>query len=209
MVEKKKWTLDQVEKMIETDGGGIVIPVNKEIKAEQKILNYWYVEELLRKSERIAAGECGCRKSLQNCDNTLEGCLFLNDWADAAIKEGYAQKSNFQEALSILKRTYSDGLVLVAGVEDPPVKICSCCSCCCFLFAGLRQYDLKNALVSSDFAAKVNKDICDECATCVSRCHFGAMKETDGEVTFDQKKCFGCGLCIAKCPNSAIELVKR
>ena len=218
MAEKKKWTLDQVKKNVDSaieyyppgsEAAGVVIPVNKEIKAEQKILNFWYVEELLKKSDVIAVGECGCRKSMKNCDNTLEGCLFLNYWGNEAIKDGYAKKSNFQEALSILKKTYNEGLVLVAGGEDPPVKICSCCSCCCFLFAGLQQYDFKNALVSSDFVAKVNKDICDECATCVSRCHFGAVQEVDSEVIFESKKCFGCGLCIAMCPNSAIELVKR
>ncbi len=217
MAEKEKWTVDQVKKMLgaatdyyapDSEIGGVVIPVNKEIKAEQKILNFWYVEELLKKSDTIAVGECGCRKKLKNCDNILEGCLFLNDWGENAIKEGYAKESNFQEALSILKKTYNEGLVLVAGGEDPPVKICSCCSCCCFLFAGLQQYDLKNALVNSDFIAKVNKDVCDECATCVSRCHFGAMTQAD-KVAFNQEKCFGCGLCIATCPNSAIQLVKR
>lgn len=218
MAEREKWTLDQVKKMLGaaidyypavSKVGGIVIPVNKEIKGKQKILNFWHVEELLKKSKTIAVGECGCRKSLKKCDNTLEGCLFLNYWADEAIKDGYAKKSNYQDALSILKRTYSQGLVLVAGGEDPPVKICSCCKCCCFLFAGLQQYGLKNALVNSDFIAKVNKDLCVECATCVSRCHFGAMIETDLKVTFNQKQCFGCGLCIAMCPSGAIELIKR
>ena len=90
MAEKEKWTLDQIKKMIgsavdyyppASEVGGTVIPVNKEIKGEQKILNFWYVEELLKKSNTIAVGECGCRKSLKNCDNTLEGCLFLNYWA--------------------------------------------------------------------------------------------------------------------------------
>ena len=134
MEQRKLWTLDQVKRLLgsavdaypsETQIGGFVIPVNKQIESEQKILNFWYVEELLKKCERIAVGECGCRTSMKNCDNTLEGCLFLNSWADAAIKDGYAKESNFEEALSILKKTYNEGLVLIAGGEDPPVKICS------------------------------------------------------------------------------------
>lgn len=217
MEQKKLWTLDQVKNFLgsaidyyptASEVGGIVIPVNKEIKAEQKILNFWHVEEILKKSDVIAVGECGCRKSMKNCDKTLEGCLFLNYWADAAIKDGYAKKSNSEEALSILKKTYDEGLVLIAGGEDPPVKICSCCNCCCFLFAGLQQFGIKNSLVRSDFVAEKDKDACDDCGICVSRCHFNAMHQIDSTVSFDQEKCFGCGLCIAACPNNAIQLVK-
>ena len=217
MAENQDWTLDQVKKMVgsavdyypqASQAAGVVIPVNKEIRAEQKILNFWYVEELLKKSNIIAVGECGCRKKLKKCAHTLEGCLYLNYWGEEAIKEGYAKESTLQEALSILKKTYNEGLVLVGGGEDPPVKICSCCSCCCFLFAGLQRFSLTNALVHSDFVAKVDKAVCDECATCVSRCHFGAMKQRDKNVIFDTEKCFGCGLCTATCPKGAIQLVK-
>ncbi len=209
MTEMNRWTLDEVKNMVGTGGGGVVIPVNKEVKAEQKILNFWYVEELLKKSKIIAVGECPCRQKLQNCNFTLEGCLFLNDWGERAIKEGYAKESNFQDALAILKKTYDEGLVLTAGSEDPPVKICSCCSCCCFMFAGELQFGLKDTLLNSAFVARVNGDLCKSCGTCVKRCHFGAMVETDGKVTFTQEKCFGCGLCVGKCPNEAVELVKR
>jgi NAD-dependent dihydropyrimidine dehydrogenase PreA subunit len=218
VVKKQEWTLDQVKKMVGaaidyypkgSQATGVVIPVNKEIKAEQRILNFWYVEELLKKSDIIAHGECGCRKKLKKCDHTLDGCLFLNYWGEEAIKEGYARKTNFREALTILKKTYTEGLVLVAGGEDPPVKICSCCSCCCFLFAGLQRFNLENALVHSDYIARVDKTVCDECATCVSRCHFGAMRQREKKVIFNKDNCFGCGLCIATCPNGAIELLRR
>lgn len=209
MAEEKKWTFDKVKDMVGETGAGVVIPVNRKIEVEQKVLNFWYVEELLRKTDRIAVGECWCRRKMQNCGHTLEGCLYLNDWVDEAVREGHARLSSFPEALSILKRTYDDGLVLMAGVEDPPVKICSCCSCCCFLFAGLLQFGLKNSILNSDFVARVDDDICESCGTCVSRCHFGAMVAVDGRVVFEQEKCFGCGLCVGTCPAGALELPKR
>jgi NAD-dependent dihydropyrimidine dehydrogenase PreA subunit len=211
MKEHKSWTKEQVTQMAGSgdEVTGKVLPVNQEIKAEQKILNFWFVEELLRKSERIAVGECDCRKTMGNCDNTLDGCLFLNSWADNAIEKGYAKEATFDEALSILKRTYKEGLVLTAGCEDPPVKICSCCSCCCFMFAGIQQYDMDYALVHSDYIAHVHKDECSECRACVDRCHFGAMQEVDFAVAYEPEKCYGCGLCIATCPSDAIELIAR
>lgn len=42
--------------------------------------------------------------------------------ADAAIEKGYTKESNYQEALSILKRTHREDLALTTGPEDPPVK---------------------------------------------------------------------------------------
>lgn len=211
MNEKKHWTIDEVKKMAGSgdEVTGKVIPINQEIKAGQKILNFWHVEYLLKKSTKIAVGECDCRKTLKNCENTLEGCLYLNNWADMAIDKGFAKECDYQEALVILKKTYSEGLVLTAGLEDPPVKICSCCSCCCFMFAGIQQFGLDYALVRSDYIAHVDKDMCADCATCASRCHFKAMQEVDFRVLFDQTKCFGCGLCISTCPSDAIKLVKR
>lgn len=209
MSEKNRWTYEQVKDMIGDDVTSLVIPVNRVLKAEQQILNFWYVEEILKKADKIAVGECFCRKKFKNCDHTLEGCLYLNDWAVDAIREGYAKKSSIANALAILIRTYKDGLVLVSGGEDPPVKICSCCSCCCFLFAGLQFYNMERSLARSGFKARVNEEECAVCKTCVSRCHFGAMTLNSEKVVFTPEKCFGCGLCISTCPTNAIELVKK
>jgi len=35
------------------------------------------------------------------------------------------------------------------------------------------------------------------------------MTQSGKNVIFDQEKCYGCGLCVATCPNGAIELLKR
>jgi len=195
--------------LLASGGSGVVIPVNREIKIKNKILNFWFAERLLKKSKLIAVGKCGCRLRLKNCNYTLEGCLWLNKWGEMAVKEGYARKSNRQQALSILKKTYAEGLVLVAGTEDPPVKICSCCPCCCFLFAGQFQYRMKDSLINSGYSARVDKTLCKACGVCAERCHFGAMVKSNGKVVFNEDKCFGCGLCVGKCPNGAIVLRKN
>jgi len=55
MAKKKRRAKNEIKRRIETAGGGIVIPVNKAIKSELKILNFWHVERLLKKADRIAA----------------------------------------------------------------------------------------------------------------------------------------------------------
>ncbi len=205
----KRRTKSEVKKLLSFGGSGVIVPINREINVKSRVLNFWSVERLLKKSKVIAVGQCGCRLTLKNCNHTLEGCLWLNKWGEIAIKEGYAKKSNRREALSILKMTYDEGLVLVSGTEEPPVKICSCCSCCCFQFAGQFQYKIKDSLIRSAYIAWIDKALCKSCGICVERCHFGAMVKSNGRVIFNADKCFGCGLCVGKCPNNAIVLREK
>ena len=203
------WTREQVKQMLGSSSASIVIPVNREIRFEQRILNFAAVEQLLKKTKTIASGECGCRKKLKNCDHTLEGCLFLSDWGERAIKEGYAQPVSLAQALETLKRTFDEGLVLIAGTEDPPVKICSCCTCCCFVMAGLQQYRMENSLVGSGYAVRLDENLCDGCLECVPRCRFQALTAENGAVKLDSNRCFGCGLCTGKCPGGALTLAAK
>lgn len=87
MARKEEWTFQKVKDMVGEAGAGVVIPVNREVEVQQKVLNFWYVEELLKKTDRIAVRECWCRRKIRNCDYTLEGCLYLNDWVDDPEKQ--------------------------------------------------------------------------------------------------------------------------
>ena len=72
MAKKKRWTKNEIKDMMGTAGGGVVIPVNKALKTKQKIPNFWYVEQLLRKTDKIAVGKCYCRTKMQNCNHTTD-----------------------------------------------------------------------------------------------------------------------------------------
>jgi ferredoxin len=45
----------------------------------------------------------------------------------------------------------------------------------------------------------------------MSQCQFGAQFYSSAlsKVYIDPTRCFGCGLCRAKCPNNAIRLLPR
>jgi len=43
--------------------------------------------------------------------------------------------------------------------------------------------------------------------TCAKACPFDAIKMIDGIAKVDQEKCTACGMCVATCPKSLIELV--
>ncbi len=207
---KEDWTEEQVRKHVGDGNDTHVIPVNVAAAAGQRVLNFRTVEEILARSERIAVADCCCRRKMQRCEHTLEGCMFLGPWYDDAVEEGYARAATRQAALAILKKTHDDGLVLVAAEADEgPFKICACCSCCCFQFAAMRKFGMQNALLTSPYVAAHDGDLCAACGACVERCHFGAVGRGGEGIVFDPRACFGCGLCVGTCPTGARTLVEK
>jgi len=54
-----------------------------------------------------------------------------------------------------------------------------------------------------------DKETCENCGLCMSRCHFDAWGLVGDEVHLYSKRCAGCGVCVASCPTGSIKLVER
>ena len=55
-------------------------------------------------------------------------------------------------------------------------------------------------------AAKVNKEDCTGCGTCVDTCPVEAIKLKDDIAIIDEDECTECGACVDECPTDAITL---
>jgi ferredoxin len=56
-------------------------------------------------------------------------------------------------------------------------------------------------------AAKVDKDECTGCGTCVEECPTEAITLNDDDIAVvNEDECTECGLCVDSCPTSAIKL---
>jgi heterodisulfide reductase subunit A-like polyferredoxin len=56
------------------------------------------------------------------------------------------------------------------------------------------------------FVAKVDKNKCSACLTCVRTCPFGVPKIRDGKAHIEGASCYGCGACAGECPGKAIQV---
>jgi len=54
--------------------------------------------------------------------------------------------------------------------------------------------------------ARVDRERCSKCLTCLRLCPYGAPSLEHGEVVVSVERCQGCGLCVAMCPAMAIEM---
>ena len=214
MTEGNHWSEEQLNDF-KRKWQPVTIPVNVQIENNQFALDLTRINKILLKAEKIALGDCNCRKGLQNCNMPLKTCIFLNERADLFVKEEKAEFITQKQAISLVSETHKLGLVKLSMYQSEnnkqfPSEICSCCSCCCKALQGLIFMNMTGLVEPSEFVASFNEDSCNKCGICVDRCQFGArVLENDNDIVFKQDLCFGCGVCVTSCPETSIILIPR
>jgi ferredoxin len=192
------------------------IPIEQSIDPEQHIANYNEIRQVIENIEEpIGVTSCLCRqgKELVNdpCKRTnlKETCLYFGDTGQLFINEGWARAITKSEALEILKNAEIDGLALQSENTLNPEFLCCCCGCCCEILARLKLIPRPSRVITSNYYAEVDHDLCVGCGTCVERCHLNSIKLVDNFAKINLKRCIGCGLCVPTCSEQAIQLKKR
>ena len=55
-------------------------------------------------------------------------------------------------------------------------------------------------------AAKIDKEKCTGCDSCVEECPSEAIRLVDGKAEVEPDACIDCGVCVDACPVEAISL---
>jgi len=55
-------------------------------------------------------------------------------------------------------------------------------------------------------AAKVDKEKCTGCESCVDECPSDAISMVEGKAQVDADACVDCGVCVDACPAEAISM---
>jgi Pyruvate/2-oxoacid:ferredoxin oxidoreductase delta subunit len=205
------WTRKEIEEQL-ASMRAVTVPVNVQIRGQQRIFVFSEMEKILKEAELIALGECGCRKKLNRCDKPLDVCITLDKSAEDQVARGNSRKVGLTEALETLRRSHESGLVHIAYIiegKQKPDLICSCCSCCCQSMSALIRFGMPNAVAASRYVAYDNSESCISCGKCVERCQFKARQMQTGKKVFNVARCFGCGLCLTTCPSKSISLLER
>lgn len=210
------WTIEELEGTKIRFHQVLTIPVNVEIKGENRVLNLDEAKKILNNTRRIVLMDCTCRRQRGNCSAPINTCLRLNEYAEQAFKIEKFRKLNprevsVEEALHTLDESHRYGLIhLAIAVEQDEInEICSCCPCCCVALSTSIRYDLAPKMLTSKMVAFTDKSKCSVCGICVARCRFGSREIVDNFLVIDKSKCIGCGLCVSTCPNQAISLLEK
>ncbi|MFX0175603.1 MAG: ATP-binding protein [Candidatus Hodarchaeota archaeon] len=192
------------------------IPIGESITPEHAIADYDEIRKVIENSiEPIGVANCVCRQANEvmghSCEKTSlkETCLYFNSTGQLFIDQGWARPISKEEALDIVNQSEKDGLTLQAGNTKNPEFICSCCSCCCQILTNLQKIPRPSRVISSNYYAVVDPELCVGCETCLERCQINSIKIVDNKAKVLLKRCIGCGVCVPSCLEDAISLKKK
>jgi len=181
-----------------------------------EILDYEKASAIVENTKKFAVGICSCRHEKMHlgekkCDIPLETCTSFGTSADYLIRHGFAKEVSRSEIKENLARSRDSGLVLCAdNVKQDISFICHCCGCCCNVLLGISRFGYSNAVVTSNYIARCDDDICLECGQCAEACPVNAItNDTDSPPKIDETVCLGCGVCALNCESEAMKLVER
>jgi len=191
-----------------------VIPVQKSLDPRTRVAAYEDAVQLLKNADPIVVTQCACRKSsvliAQGCDSPLEVCFMFGSMAQYYLDHDMGRQIDVKEGTKILAQAHDAGLVTQPATAQNPSGMCNCCGDCCGPLTSLKGHPKPAEMVFSNHRARVDKDQCTGCGTCLDRCQIDALvHEEDGYVRVEKDRCIGCGLCVTTCTVQAIILDQK
>jgi hypothetical protein len=92
------WTFEELKEGAADWKSAVAIPVNVEIEAEHRVVNFEKVKQYLNEADKIVHLDCFCREKRHNCEAPIDVCLYINDRAELALNSGEMQYRNPKEA---------------------------------------------------------------------------------------------------------------
>ena len=191
------------------------VPIEQAIDAQLEIHPYENVREMMNKAKSFITRDCICRKEQKllgnDCGKPQANCLSMS------LKEGgfgidyVGRVVDREEAERIMKEAADAGLVhATINITDDFYHVCNCCTCCCGMLRGTKQFNKPGVLAKSNYYAAIDPDECASCGTCADeRCPMEAISESDDAYEVNRERCIGCGVCVPTCPSEAISLVRK
>lgn len=187
-----------------------------------EILDWERASHIVETAAAHAVSLCPCRHHAQHldraCERPLRVCLSLNFGAETLSRSGLAERIDVHEAMGILEQAKAAGLAQTAdNVQRRVSYICNCCGCCCGMMNAIRRFDLRNAIVSSNWISEIDPEICKGCGRCAKACPTGAISLVKTQEKGRRRQwavrnpdlCLGCGVCYGACKHGALSLRSR
>jgi NAD-dependent dihydropyrimidine dehydrogenase PreA subunit len=199
-----------------------VQPSEDEIVAHQKVEHFGQVlpiedvERVIDMVDSITRMPCGCRfittgkADKRYCFGFgMDKRGILGQFPDAASSLEVLDK---EEAKRIFRQYDEEGLMhsIWTGVTPYVIGLCNC-DHDCGAYKGYIEMRGAPGFFRAEYICRIDWDLCTGCKSCMSQCQFGAQFYSSAlaKVYIDPRRCFGCGVCRATCPNNAITLIPR
>lgn len=191
-----------------------VVPVEKSVGTQLNIMDHERLENLVRSQSKILVAPCICRREHKmvgkGCDKIEEACLVFGGGAYIYESRGIGRTITADEAMDIIRKGASQGLVAQPSNAVKPMNICLCCDCCCQVLSNIKKNEAPAKIVNANFQAAVDEDNCTACGACEDICPMDAISVGERDVAgVNKDRCIGCGLCVTVCEFDAAAMVEK
>jgi len=196
-----------------------VVPKWRSIKDIPGVMPCEDIREILKPADgKLSTSRCMCKQiwprripAMFEGTHPDEGhCIHFGSMADHYVKEmGVGKYLSWEEAMALM-----DGLDaapvahIVVNAKDVH-WICQCDDQSCVLIGTMRRsrkFDIKDGIAPSRFLAQVETKRCAGHGVCLTKCPFSAIRLKEGKAHIIAEKCMGCGTCVLNCPEKAIKM---
>lgn len=185
------------------------VPCHKDVVADEGILPYDDLEQVIKSKKKLAIAPCYCRYTAlikagttdyptfadfataqfedyfsPVCDQRVETCLMMGNEAEFWIAQGWAREISQEDAIRYMERSADDGFILQSCFTKDSETICSCHEASCGIIRMWNSVGTPEEVGASPAFQQIS--------------HYQL------EVDFDS--CIKCGTCMGRCPVSAITM---
>ncbi|MFZ1550377.1 MAG: 4Fe-4S binding protein [Anaerolineae bacterium] len=187
-----------------------------------EILDWERASTIVKTATDAAVSLCACRHHAshlnEGCGRPQRTCLSFNYGAKTLVRNGVAERITNSEAMDILELAKVNGLAQTAdNVQRNVGYICNCCGDCCGMMNAIRRFDLRGAIVTSNWISDIDLSHCNGCGRCAKVCPVNAITIEEQQLTNRRKRwavrnadlCLGCGVCYSACRHGALSMNPR
>ena len=181
----------------------------------EQVIPYALARDIVMKDpDHIVVLECPCRAARAEPCLPLDVCLIVGEPFASFVVEHHGRRARWitpDEAVEILHAEHERGHVHHAFFKDAMLgrfyAICNCCACCC----GAMQAHQNGVpmLAASGYVSRVDRtSVRWLWRRAPRRVRSGRSPSRTARSTVNTDLCMGCGVCVDRCEQGAMSLVR-
>ena len=169
------------------------LPIQGTIEDNREIQPYEEAVKVLDQHDYFSVSVCPCRQrkkldpDFEDSTYPMEVCLHFGRLGRYVDENGMGRQITREEAEEVLRKSAEAGLVHgMFNVQQAPDTICNCDPNDCLMIEAFHKLKHAEGMSPSNYRVRINRETCIGCGLCVKRCPMSALQMEDAPEAKDR-----------------------